>query len=95
MPPPAVSGLLAIVPPWLVMAALLGVINAAACFLLLGRRLGHLAWYAAIGALAAGVGQVFGAAVQAPEPVKVGELNVLAASVAAWVVLVAARLAGL
>jgi hypothetical protein len=92
VPPPALLG---IVPPWLVMAALIGVINAAACFLLFGRRIAHLAWYAAIGALAAGVGQVFGAAIQAPEPVRIGELNVIAASSAVWVVLVPARLAGL
>jgi hypothetical protein len=92
VPPTAV---LAIVPPWLAMAALVGVINAAACFLLLGRRAAHLAWYAAIGALAAGVGQVFGAAVAAPEPVRIGELNLAAASVAVWAVLVPARLAGL
>jgi hypothetical protein len=89
------TALLGIVPPWLVMAALVGVINAAACFLLFGRHMAHLGWYAVIGALAAGIGQVFGAAIQAPEPVRIGELNVVAASGAVWVVLVPARLIGL
>jgi hypothetical protein len=93
--PAAVSGALAGVPPWLVLAGLVGVINAAACFMLVGRRVSHLAWYVVLGALAAGVGQVFGAAVQAPEPLRIGELNVLAASVAAWVIVLVARLAGL
>jgi hypothetical protein len=93
--PPVPAALLGIVPPWLVMAALIGVINAAACFLLLGRRAAHLGWYAIIGALAAGVGQVFGTAIQAPDPVRIGELNVAAASIAVWLVLLPARFAGL
>jgi hypothetical protein len=93
--PPVPDAVLGVVPPWLVMAALVGVINAAACFLLLGRRAAHLGWYAVIGALAAGLGQVFGSAIQAPDPVRIGEVNVAAASVAVWVVLVPARLAGL
>ena len=92
---PADSGPLGLVPPWLLLAALLGVINAAACFMLVGRRVTHLAWYAVLGALAAGLGQVFGSAVRAPEPIKIGDLNVLTASAAAWLVVLAARLAGL
>ena len=93
--PPSLSGALALIPPWLVLAGLIGVVNAAACFMLIGRRLSHLAWYAVLGALAAGLGQVFGTALNAPDPVKIGDLNVLAASLAAWVVVLVARLAGL
>jgi hypothetical protein len=93
--PPGLLDLLAAVPPWLLLAIVVGVINAAACFMLVGRRISRLGWYVGLGALAAGLGQVFGAAVQAPEPVKIGELNVLAASVAAWAVVLVARLAGL
>jgi hypothetical protein len=93
--PPAVSGALAPFPPWLLLAGLVGVINAAACFMLVGRRLSHLGWYIVLGALAAGLGQVFGSALEAPDPVKIGDLNVLAASVAAWVIVLGARLAGL
>jgi small-conductance mechanosensitive channel len=84
---------LAPVPPWLVLAGLVGVINAAACFVLVGRHVSHLGWYVVLGALAAGLGQVFGDALQAPEPVKIGELNLLAASLGAWVVVLVARLA--
>ena len=82
-------------PAWLVLAALLGLINAGACFMLVGRRVSHLAWYAVIGALAASVGQVFSLAVQAPTPLAIRELNVDEASALAWLVLGAARLARL
>ena len=93
--PSALSEVLAGLPPWLVLAAVVGVINAAACFMLVGRRVSRLGWYVGLGALAGGLGQVFGAALEAPEPVRIGELNVLAASVAAWVIVLVARLAGL
>ena len=93
--PSALSEPLAVVPPWLALAGLVGVINAAACFMLVGRRISRLGWYVGLGALAAGLGQVFGAALQAPEPLKIGDLNVLAASVAAWAIVLVARLAGL
>ena len=93
--PDALGGVLAAVPPWLILALLLGVMNGAACYLLLGRRLIHLLWYTLIGALAASVGQVFAQAIAAPAPVQIGELNVLVASLAVWVVLAIARAAGL
>ena len=94
MPAPAIA-VLSFLPPWLVLAALLGMINAGACFVLVGRRIPHLGWYAVIGALAASVGQVFSLAVQAPTPLEIGELNVVVASAFAWLVLGAARLARL
>ena len=87
--------MLSFVPPWLLLAGLLGIINAAACFLLVGRRATHLAWYAVIGALAAGVGQVVGTALDAPSPLQIGEVNLTTSSLATWVVVVGARLAGL
>ncbi|HLZ30157.1 MAG TPA: hypothetical protein VKV73_22775 [Chloroflexota bacterium] len=86
---------LAPLPPWLVLAGLLGVINAAACFMLIGRAVSRLAWYALLGVFAACLGQVVGVAVQAPQPLMIGELNVLAASAGAWSVVLAARLTGL
>jgi hypothetical protein len=99
MQTPAMSlispALLTPLPPWLVLAGLLGVINAAACFMLIGRRVSRLPWYAVLGMLAACLGQVVGAAVQAPQPLMIGDLNVLAASAGAWSVVLAARLTGL
>ncbi len=86
---------LAPLPPWVLMAGLLGAINAAACFMLFGRHWSRLAWYAVLGILAACLGQVVGAAVQAPRPLPIGDLNVAVASAAACGVLVFARLSGL
>jgi hypothetical protein len=82
-------------PPWLILAGLLGVINAAACFMLIGRHLSRLAWYAVLGMFAASLGQVVATAIQAPEPLKIGDLNVMAASLAACSVVLVARLRGL
>lgn len=93
--PDQVIGFLSPLPPWFLLAALFGLMNAAACFLVLGRRPRHLGWYAGIGVLAAAVGQVLSLAMQPPEPLRIGELNVVSASAAAWVVLVAARIGGL
>lgn len=93
--PPISLVLLAPLPPWLVLAGLIGVINAAACFMLIGRRVSRLAVYALLGMFAACLGQVVGAAVQAPQPLLIGELNVLAASAGACTVVLAARLTGL
>ena len=84
------------VPPWLVLAGLLGVINGAACFMLIGRDASRLAWYAVLGLLAASLGQVVASGVRVvPQPLEIGDVNVLAASVAACGVLVAARVRGL
>ncbi len=82
-------------PPWLVLAGVLGVINAAACFMLIGRHVSRLAWYAVLGMLAASLGQVVGTALNAPEPLKIGDVNVMAASLAACSVVLVARLRGL
>ena len=82
-------------PPWLFLAALLGVINAAACFMLFGRHLSRLPWYALLGLLAASLGQVVGTAVPLPRPLSIGDVNVLATSLGACGVVLAARCWGL
>ena len=91
----AVPPLLSPLPPWLVLSGLIGVINAAACFMLVGRDAWRLAWYALVGMLAAGVGQVIGTAVQAPQPLAIGDVNVMAVSVAACGLVLMARAFGL
>ena len=93
--PASLPAVLTPLPPWLILAGLLGVINAAACFMLIGRHLSRLAWYAVLGMFAASLGQVVATAIQAPEPLKIGDLNVMAASVAACSVVLVARLRGL
>jgi uncharacterized membrane protein len=82
------------VPPWLVLASLLGVIAGAACFMLFGRRLSRVTWYALLGLFAASLGQVVGAALSAPDPLTIGDVNVLAATVGACAVVGLARLCG-
>lgn len=82
-------------PPWLVISGLLGVINAAACFTLVGRDVWHLAWYALVGLLAASLGQVVAMATPFPAPLLIGDVNVLATSLAACALVVMARLRGL
>jgi hypothetical protein len=84
-----------LVPPWLILASLLGVINAAACFLLIGRHLSRITWYALIGIFAAGLGQVVATAASAPNPLNIGDVNVLAASLATCGMLGVARVCGL
>jgi hypothetical protein len=86
---------LSVLPPWLVLAGLLGVINAAACFMLVGRHLSRIAWYALLGLFAASLGQVVSLAVSAPNPLPIGDVNVLAASVGACGVVLLARVWGL
>jgi len=82
-------------PPWLVLASLLGVINAAACFLLLGRHVSRVTWYALIGLFAASLGQVVAGAISAPNPLPIGDVNVVAARAGACLVVGVARLCGL
>jgi hypothetical protein len=84
-----------LLPPWLFLAALLGTINGAACFMLIGRDPARLAWYAVLGLLGACLAQVVAMAVRVPQPLEIGDVNVAAASVGACGVLVAARLRGL
>jgi hypothetical protein len=85
---------LAPLPPWLVLAGLLGVINGAACFMLVGRDAWRLAWYAVIGLLAAAIAQVVSTVIHAPQPLQIGDVNVVAVSIGACAVVAAARLRG-
>ena len=86
---------LSTLPPWLVLASLLGVINAAACFMLVGRHLSRVTWYALLGLFAASLGQVVGTALSVPNPLAIGDVNVVAASLGACAVVLLARLCGL
>jgi hypothetical protein len=79
-------------PPWLLLAGLLGVINGAACFMLVGRDVTRLAWYALLGLFAASLSQVVAMAVSLPRPLMIGDVNLAAASLGACGVVVAARL---
>jgi len=82
-------------PPWLVLASLLGVINGAACFLLVGRHVSRVAWYALLGLFAASLAQVVSSAVALPAPLTIGDVNVLVASAGACGLVLLARVGGL
>jgi len=93
--PSFIPAALSPLPPWLIMAGVLGVMNAAACFMLIGSsHVGRLLWYAVLGMFAGSLGQVVGTAIQAPAPLQIGDVNVLAASVGACSVALVARLRG-
>ena len=94
MPSLAFGGLLAL-PPWLILAGLLGVINAAACFMFVGRSFWRLTWYALVGLFAASLAQVVAMATSAPNPLSIGDVNVLAASLGACALVLFARVWGL
>ena len=81
-------------PPWLILAGLVGIITASATFMLVGRHLVRLPWYAMLGAFAASLGQVVGSALHAPQIVQIGDLNLLAASCGACLAVLAARVVG-
>jgi hypothetical protein len=82
-------------PPWLILASLLGVINAAACFMLVGRHVSRVAWYALLGLFAAGLAQVVSMAIALPAPLSIGDVNIAVASLGACGVVLAARAFGL
>jgi hypothetical protein len=81
-------------PPWLVLAGLIGVISGAACFMLVGRHISRVTWYALIGLFAAGLGQVVATAMSAPDPLAIGDLNLLGASAGACLAVGVARVCG-
>ena len=89
--PPALPLAMLPLPPWLVLAGLLGAINAAACFMLIGSHLSRLGWYVMLGVCAAALGQVVGHTLNAPSALSIGDVNVAAASAGAWGVLLVAR----
>jgi hypothetical protein len=86
---------LPLLPPWLVLAGLLGVITGAAWFMLVGRDPSRLVWYAVLGLFAAALGQVIATGIPLPEPLGIGDVNVLAAGVGASGVVLVARVRGL
>jgi hypothetical protein len=61
---------------------------------LVGRQLSRLAWYALLGLFAASLGQLVGMGMPVPNPLPIGDVNVLAASLAACGVVLAARMSG-
>jgi len=83
--------LLAAIPPWAVLSALLGVMHAAAFQLILGQHVRQLPTVVAIGLLASLIGGMLGTMIP-PAILAVGDTNLLASAGCAWAAMVIARL---
>lgn len=92
--PPLVDGALAIVPVWLIITPLVGVVNGALFFLLAGRRPSSLGIYVPLAAVAASLPHAVGLTPIGSPPWTLGEVHLVAASVGAWSMLALVRLAG-
>ena len=91
---PYLELLLGVVPVWLVITPLVGVMNGALFFLLAGRRPSSLPLYIVLASVAASLAQASGLVGANEPPYSLGDVHVVAASLAAWVTLAVARAAG-
>jgi len=87
--------MLSLLPPWLLLTPLIGVIHGSLFFLIVGRRPSSLPVYLAIGVAAATVAQVLQLVPPGPPPLSIGEIHLVATSVATWAVMVVGRVLGL
>ena len=86
---------LAVLPPWLLITPLIGVIHGSLFFLIVGRRPSSLPVYLALGIAAASLAQAVQLVPPGPPPFSLGEVHLVATSVATWTVMVACRVIGL
>ncbi|MCC7371972.1 MAG: hypothetical protein IT306_26385 [Chloroflexi bacterium] len=87
--------MLALLPPWLLIAPLIGVIHGALLFLIVGRRAASLPIYLALGVAAASAMQALQIIPPGPPPLSIGEVHLVATTAATWTVILACRAAGL
>jgi hypothetical protein len=87
------ASLLALLPPWTAMAALLGALNAAFFFLLFGRSITRLPLYLGCGIAVAALVQPLGPAIiRSPGgSLWIGEVSVLLLSASVWLALGVAK----
>jgi hypothetical protein len=79
------------VPPWVVLAALIGLLHGALFHLLLGQRLGQLPRQIALGLGAGLLGGLVGIMIP-PAVLALGDTNLIATTAFAWVMLGIARI---
>lgn len=87
--------MLSLLPPWLLIAPLIGVINASLLFVIVGRRPTSLPVYVALGVAAASLAQALQLLPPGPPPFSIGEVHLVSTSVAAWGIVLGARAIGL
>jgi hypothetical protein len=87
--------LLALLPPWLLITPLVGIIHGALFFLIVGRRPSSLPVYLAIGVAAASLAQTLQLMPPGSPPFSVGDVHLVAVSIATSIVMVATRAVGL
>ncbi|MCC6177828.1 MAG: hypothetical protein IT305_21210 [Chloroflexi bacterium] len=85
---------LAEIPVWLVITPLIGVVNGALFFLVVGRRPSSLPLYLALSVIAASAVQALGPVEAGSPPFSLGDVQLVAASLGAWVTLVVTRVVG-
>jgi len=90
-----IDPLLQLVPPWLVVVPLVGIINAALFFVIIGRRPGSLPLYLIVATVVATSVQALGLAQAGDPPLSIGDVNLVATSIGAWASLVLMRSVGL
>ena len=90
----ALETLVGSVPIWLVITALVGLVNGAMFFLLVGRRPRSLWIYLVVASLAASGVQALGLVEGGAPPFSLGDIQLVVVSAAAWVALVTARALG-
>jgi hypothetical protein len=78
------------VPPWVVLAALIGLLHGALFHLLLGQRLGQLPRHITLGLAAGLLGGMVGIMIP-PAVLAIGDTNLIATSAFAWIALGIAR----
>jgi hypothetical protein len=90
-----VESILAIFPPWLLITPLIGVIHGSLFFLMLGRRASSLPVYLVLGVAAASLAQALQLVPPGQPPFSLGEVHLVATSVATWCVMLGARAVGI
>jgi hypothetical protein len=87
--------MLSLLPPWLLITPLIGLIHGSLFFILVGRRPSSLPVYLALGVAAASLMQALELFPPGAAPFSLGDVNLLSISVATWVVILVSRVTGL
>ncbi len=92
---PYLEGVLGAIPIWLLITPLVGAVNGALFFLIVGRRPSSLPLYVVLAALAASLFQATGVVRAGEPPLSLGDVHLVATTLAAWSALAATRAVGL